>query len=315
MKNKFTLTVLIAVALALATASRAASLTETIERTIDFPSGDKLRVVNVNGPVKINSWDGDKCRVVALKTLDRDDPAAKKMFADVKVEISPQDGLLEIITRYPEQNVNIEKDQDFDWDWPAENEGLIAFTARKASELLSGLAETLTEALESHFEVSVAFEVTVPRNCDVEVKNVAGSVEMTGLLGSAEISCVSGGIHVEGHEGSLKASTVNGAITVSGAAGSLEANSVNGTVDLRLDRGREVRELESKVVNGSIRIALPADLGAEVQLYCISGGITWDPSFNLEGKSGGKRAEGRIGDGGTKISATVVSGNLALEKM
>ncbi|MFH1069426.1 MAG: DUF4097 family beta strand repeat-containing protein, partial [Candidatus Glassbacteria bacterium] len=138
--------------------------------------------------------------------------------------------------------------------------------------------------------------------------------ELTGLRGEAETNCVSGEIRVEGQDGSLKANTVNGAISVTGSSGCIQTNSVNGSVDVKLDKDHPVQELLCNAVNGSIRIELPDDLGADVELSSLAGGLSLDPALGLERKLGGKQAKGLIGSGGTKIRARVVSGSVALER-
>ncbi|MFH1070194.1 MAG: hypothetical protein V1794_11295, partial [Candidatus Glassbacteria bacterium] len=197
---------------------------ETIEQSYDFASGGKVRVVNVNGPVKISSWDRQQCRIVAVKELTRPDSGGEKMFEDVKVDISRKEDTIEIATRFPENDLTMNKALDFniDWNWNKQEEGLIAYTVRWLSEFFSGFAEKASEALEEHVSVSVAYEISVPRNCDVEVKNVLGNIELTGLRGEAETNCVSGEIRVEGQDGSLKANTVNGAISVTGSSGCIQ---------------------------------------------------------------------------------------------
>jgi hypothetical protein len=133
---------------------------------------------------------------------------------------------------------------------------------------------------------------------------------------TASIRTQNGRIELENVNGKITVAAANGAITGRGVSGSLSASVVNGRLSIDLAPTSEVVELTS--VNGAIRVGIPAEANADVQLDALNGGVTVDPQLKLvskdveaEGSGGGffsKRVVGRLNAGGSKIVARATNG-------
>lgn len=141
----------------------------------------------------------------------------------------------------------------------------------------------------------VDYVVRVPRTARVKVANVNGHVEVTGV--AAEVG----------------ASTVNGGVEVHDAAGAVEASSVNGSVEVGLDRVDPQGRSDLHTTNGSVRLTLPADAGAEIEARTTNGGVSCD--FDLASETRSKRRlEGRIGSGGGRFELRSVNGSVSIDR-
>ena len=141
----------------------------------------------------------------------------------------------------------------------------------------------------------VDYVVRVPRTANVRVENVNGQVEVDGVV--AEVA----------------ASTTNGSIEVTGAEGAVDASVVNGTVSVALARVDPKGRSAMRTTNGSVRLTLPADAGAEIDARTVNGGIGCD--FDLADETRARRRlEGRIGSGGARFELRTVNGAVNIDR-
>lgn len=107
----------------------------------------------------------------------------------------------------------------------------------------------------------VDFDITVPRNADLELKNDAGSITVSGIAGQISCSADAGSVKVTDSwlYGNSKLKTDAGAITFSGALdsrGSYAMSSDAGTVTVTLPPNASFR-LDAKTDVGSINSDFP----------------------------------------------------------
>ncbi len=142
----------------------------------------------------------------------------------------------------------------------------------------------------------VDYEVHVPAGTRLTLKNVNGNVE------------------VRDAGGAVRASTVNGSVEASGVAGEIAASTVNGSVDVTVTHVEPGTRSSLGATNGSVRLTLPRDAAADVELHTVNGRA--ECGFDLEGggRSTRRNVEGRIGGGGARFELRTVNGSAHVDR-
>ncbi|HYM62103.1 MAG TPA: DUF4097 family beta strand repeat-containing protein [Thermoanaerobaculia bacterium] len=249
---------------ALSVTAQAGTFHETVDRTFDARPGMAFSLTNVNGHITIRSWDQPRIRVHAEKTAEAfDNDAAKKGLAELKIEMAQTGDRLNVVTHCPRNNTfNI-----FDF--------------------LSG----------QQVGLSVAYEITLPRQINVNVDNTNGAIELSGVSGN------------------LKLETTNGRITADPASGRLEAHSTNGSIHARLLRVDGDRPLNIETTNGRIEITVPPALRATLDARTTNGSVRSDLPVTVAAHSGGGRTslQGTINGGGPELILRTTNGSIAIK--
>jgi hypothetical protein len=172
-----------------------------------------------------------------------------------------------------------------------------------------GLVDVRVESDHHHgpqlYDFHYAFKVRVPRNISIELSEVNSSV------------------HVEGTSGDFKVSSVNGEIEMRDVEGSGDVHTVNGKVKVTFARN-PTGATSFKSVNGTLDVAFPASLNADVRVKVFNGSIwtdfaeTAEPVSLPETRDGrqvwrnNRTAEVRIGSGGTQLSFETLNGQVLI---
>ena len=144
-------------------------------------------------------------------------------------------------------------------------------------------------------DVEVDFHVKLPAGVAFTANNVNGAVRVRGLSGR------------------LKVHTVNGECEIE-TAGSGQASTVNGSVHATIGRADAHDDLGFSTVNGSIVLALPAALDADVSGSTVNGGIQSDFPATTSGRWGPRHVTATLGSGGAKLTASTVNGSIRLQR-
>jgi len=104
---------------------------------------------------------------------------------------------------------------------------------------------------------------------------------------------------------------VNGSLRVSTKQWA-ELTSVNGSIEARMGSADWTGRLKISTVNGSIDLKMPGDLNADVRFSSVNGRLSSDFPLSLSGTLGGRRMEGRIGNGGRELVLNTVNGSVHL---
>ncbi len=142
----------------------------------------------------------------------------------------------------------------------------------------------------------VEYDVTVPRGARVSLRNVNGKVEVDGLAGA------------------LRASTVNGTVEANELGGEVEASTTNGSVEVQMTRVDPSGHNRLSTTNGSLRLVLPSDVGADVEAHTVNGQIRCDFDLPAGAQVSRKRLEGRIGGGGARFELRTVNGSAHIDR-
>lgn len=169
---------------------------------------------------------------------------------------------------------------------------------------------------------------------DVDASTVSGSIELRDIGGMATVEAVSGEITASGVRGGIHIEATSGPVSISDAAGEVIVEHTSGDITLRDVRSRLVRietvsgdlrfdgsidpngRYEFETHSGTIRLALPPTVGAELTLSTFSGSLSSDFPITPAPRSDRreKRLQFRLGGGGARITAETFSGSVVITR-
>jgi DUF4097 and DUF4098 domain-containing protein YvlB len=254
--------ILLAVVLSIAAAAaNASTLDEAFDRTFDVRPGAVFWLANTNGHITIRAWDQPRIRVHAMKHVEsRDDEAARGAMKALTFAVSQPNGGLRIDTKYPKHNDGI-----FEW---------IAGT---------------------NVNLSVTYEVTVPRTMDLQIEDTNGTIEANDVRGSHKIS------------------TTNGRIILARCAGDVNAETTNGSIDADITAVNAGRGMRLDTTNGSIHARLPRTMAARIDASNTNGSIETDLPVTTSGTQDRHALRGTINGGGPELRLRTTNGSIHIE--
>ena len=260
MFKRFLLTAILTIA---AAAANAATLDETFDRTFDVRPGAVFALMNTNGHINVRAWDQPRIRVHAVKHVEsRDGDAARDAMKALTLALSQPNGGLRIETKYPKHNDGI-----FEW---------IAGT---------------------NVNVSVTYEVMVPRTMDLQIENTNGAIEASDIRGSHRIE------------------TTNGHITLARCAGDLDAETTNGAIEAELTTVNAGRVVRLETTNGHINARLPRAFAARIDAETTNGAIDSDLPVTTRGSQSKHALRGTINGGGPDLRLRTTNGSIHIQAM
>jgi hypothetical protein len=141
-------------------------------------------------------------------------------------------------------------------------------------------------------DVQVEWEVRVPRDVGFRGRTVNGDVEAMDLGRDVDLA------------------TVNGDVELS-TAGFAQARTVNGSIRARME-GDPSGDVSFETVNGSIELDVDDGLDADLDASWMNGDLETDVPFQIQGRMGRRSAEGRLGEGGPRMSLKTVNGSIRI---
>ncbi|HEY4216425.1 MAG TPA: DUF4097 family beta strand repeat-containing protein [Gemmatimonadaceae bacterium] len=226
-----------------------------------------------------------------------------------------------------------------------DNEGIRLNTS---SGQISLSVSSANRGSDTHFEVSVPYGVRVLATTwsgDVTMKETRGQVEIHSQNGDIDVDDVATRLDVNTLSGDLHASNVNGDVEVVSVSGDVKLNDVHGNVDVASVSGDiELRGMTTKLArakttsgdvtydglidpagrydlsahSGDIRLHIPRDASAQLNISTWNGGIDSDfpitlkPGENGIGRRTAKAFTFEIGGGAARISADTFSGDITI---
>jgi Toastrack DUF4097 len=142
-------------------------------------------------------------------------------------------------------------------------------------------------------EVAVEYTIHVPRGARVEhVGTVNGTLRIAGV---SEV-------------GDLR--TVNGDIEVFEAGGDVHAHTTNGNVHLELPYLPGASGASAETTNGSVLLAVPADVHADLEVLCLNGNFLSELPMQVEESLRPRETRGKLGRGGMPIRLRTINGGI-----
>jgi len=151
-------------------------------------------------------------------------------------------------------------------------------------------------AFGSNASVSVRYWIKVPEKANIDLKTVNGGIGAKNVEGRAELETTNGGI---------EASEMKGTICV---------QTTNGSVRVKVDSFSESDEIILRTINGSVRLALPSDVSADLEASTVNGSIRTDFPLTVQGRLSKRHLDGKIKEGGGRISLGTVNGSVTISE-
>jgi len=244
------LTVLLTAASSVLTQQSSEMLREEFHQTYPLDKQGKVQLENVNGNVRIGTWDREEIKVEAIKRAKK-----QEHLDEVRIEVDAKADRIRIKTKYPDSKAKRNKNNSTSVDY------------------------TLTVPQHSRLDristVNGGIEIEKV-NGDVEASSVNGNVTAAGLAGQVELSTVNGSVKANFAElkKSVSLKSVNGSVTIAlppEANAKVSANTLTGGIssDFALQAKKHFpigQNLDGKLGEG----------GPAVDLSTVNGGIRID---------------------------------------
>jgi hypothetical protein len=144
---------------------------------------------------------------------------------------------------------------------------------------------------EEGVEVAVDYVIHVPRHAQLNhISNINGTLRVVSAESVGELH------------------TVNGNIEVYEGGGNVHAHTINGNVYLELKTPGDSRGASAETTNGSVLLAIPSDLPADLEARCMNGNFSTELPLVIRGADQPRTVHGRLGHGGTPIHLSTVNG-------
>lgn len=266
--TRFLSTALLAAAVALAAPAAAQDVGADFRWDGRIPAGRTLYLRSMNGPVRVTAASGDRAEIVAYKRTRRGDPESVRITAE---RLGGESGDLLVCalwnerTRCDEDGYSSGRSDDRD-DWNRERNN-----------------------------VSVRFEVRLPKGVNLVTSTVNGEVE------------------IEGATAAVDARTVNGSVEAASSGGPVRARTVNGSVNARMRRLGD-GDLRFEAVNGSVTVEVAELTDAELEMRTVNGRVETDFPVTIQGSMKRNALRGTVGRGGRELELRTVNGSVRLRK-
>lgn len=258
---------------------------QTLSRRLPFASGDSLRITNRNGKIVVSSWDREEMALIAEKRLKR-----------------RVGGLGWVLDKL-----------NMPYETPEDLEDYFDAVDIEVNSVAGGIeVETIIPKWDPMVNVSVNYEVRIPRQANLVLTTSNGLVCVTGVEGVVSARSSNGKVVCEDVAGSVKARTSNGTIVCRGISGPMEVRTSNGSIRVERVGVLEGEDSISCVTsNGSIELNLPEDCSFEIHATTSNGRVrTSFPIEQTDGRHNGKRLAGRVGNGGPRIELRSSNGSI-----
>ena len=161
---------------------------------------------------------------------------------------------------------------------------------------------------------SVRIELTVPREAVADIRTGDGSVTVENLKGEARLRTGDGGVHVDAFDGSLTARTGDGRIVFRGRFDNLSVETGDGSIEGEIAPGsRLASPWRVETGDGSVKLRLPHDLPADLDVRTGDGGIHSDLNLTVSGAARGSSLRGKLAGGGTTFTIRTRDGSINLK--
>jgi hypothetical protein len=261
--RRLSLAALVLAPAALAAQDRQSDRTWTLSERV--PAGQWIRVRSVNGDLRVRASNSDKVEITATKNWRRGDPK------DVRIETKKSsDGSILVCAFWTEDATCTEDSYRSN----SHNDGW-----RRRDN-----------------DVSVDFDIRVPKGVKV------------GVFG------VNSGVSVEGASSEVRAGTVNGSVDAVSMGGPVQASTVNGSVHATMGRFDGDQDLNYSTVNGTVVAEFTGDVDADIDLSTVNGRFQTDWPVTISGRIDPRRLKATLGKGGRRIRMSTVNGNVELRK-
>jgi DUF4097 and DUF4098 domain-containing protein YvlB len=237
-------------------------------------------------------------------------------------------------------NVNITTGDTKDVEFRVEYQGYVLDKSLQIESSQHGDEVELTAHIPVHFFISLGFsrrlhiEVRMPKDADLQVRtgdgsvkanDVSGNIDIHSSDGSLSVSSLRGTVRLHSSDGTIEgsdldgkcdASSSDGRIRLSGRFDVLNVKSGDGSVGVEALRGSKLDSGWSIASSdGSVNVALPADLPANIDASSRDGHITSDIPITLEGTLSKSKVHGKMNGGGATLTIHTGDGSIHIKQV
>jgi len=300
---------------------------ETFAKTESLARDGKVEIRNVSGDVEVKTWDRDEVKIDALKTSRASSmEKAKENASKVKIEVTREDGVLKVWTKYPKPSIkNLSVSVNYKVMIPSQamikarsvsgDVTLEKIGGKATSETTSGDVTVMGARNGANAEtVSGDVKVSDVEN-GVYCKTASGNVDAKNITGNADLNCVSGDVSAENIRGAVEADTVSGNVKLMGISDAdvVKGKTMSGSTIYYGDinsNGRYSLEAHS----GKVEMTIPSGSAFDLTASTFSGTIKTEFKVMMSGKLSKKKISGSVNGGGADVKLKTFSGNVYLKK-
>jgi DUF4097 and DUF4098 domain-containing protein YvlB len=300
---------------------------ETFEKTESLARDGKVEIRNISGDVEVMTWDRGEVKIDALKISRASSMEKAKEYASkVKIEISRENGMLKVETKYPKPSI---KGMNVSVDYKVMIPSQAAIGAKSVSgnvtlENVGGKAAAETKSGDVTVrgaENGAKAETVSGDVLAVDVKNgvycktASGNVEAKNVTGNADLNCVSGDVMAENIRGDVEADTVSGSVELTGISDAdvVKGKTMSGSV-IFLGEINPNGRYSLNAHSGKVEMTIPAGSAFDLTASVFSGTIKTDFKVMMSGKLSKKKISGSVNGGGADVNLKTFSGNVYLKK-
>lgn len=278
----------------LATVLASMQAQQPIERQFDVGAETaEVYVRNEDGRTELTSHDARRVDVRVTKEVvrARDDEQAQRLADEVEVRIEERNGRVEVETIHPERS----------WRFSRDTRVLVHIEIRAPR---STNLDVATE--DGPLDVS-GFDGTL------RLRSEDGDVAVAGCSGAVDIVAEDGDVHLTDFEGEIRADVEDGGLDVEGIIGALDVESEDGGVDVRARAGSRMKgDWSVRAADGRVRLELPDDFAAELDIRADDGSIRVDRPVTVQGKHSSREVTGTLNEGGHTVRVRAQDGSIRI---
>lgn len=195
--------------------------------------------------------------------------------------------------------------------------------------------------------VKVRYEITTPKNYNLNLATSGGSIAVNNLSGNVKGSTAGGHFDISNVNGDIKLSTAGGKINLEDASGFINVSTAGGSIEVLGAKNSEIKattsggsinidaansEVNAKTSGGSIKLNysginkginlvtsggsvtlnLPESINGDLSLVSSGGSVKTDFKLNDVDKKSKNKVVAKLGSGGMEIKATCSGGSINL---
>jgi DUF4097 and DUF4098 domain-containing protein YvlB len=300
---------------------------EKFEKTESLARDGKVEIRNVSGNVDVVTWDRNEVSIDALKTsrastMDK----AKENASKVKIEVTRENGILKIETKYPKPSIkNLNVSVYYKVTIPSQasisartvsgDVTLEDIGGKAAAETKSGDV-TVTGAQNGAKAETVSGDVYV---VDIDngafCKTASGNVKAKNVTGNTDLNCVSGDVTGENIRGDVEADTVSGSVKLLdiSQAEVVKGKTMSGSV-IYMGEINPSGRYSLNAHSGKVEMTIPSNSAFDLSASTFSGSIKTDFKVMMSGTLSKKKISGSVNGGGADVNLKTFSGSVYLKK-
>jgi hypothetical protein len=163
---------------------------------------------------------------------------------------------------------------------------------------------------------TIRFEMWIPATvAELDIKSVSGKIELEGMSDTVDLDlATTSGRILTDNGGNFRAKSISGSVDFVSTGDEVDIRTTSGRIEGTVRKMVPDGRIEIRSVSGSVRIAVPADFGAQVDLRSVSGSVNTDMPVEVF-SSKRNSLEGTIGDGGAEVDISTTSGSIRIREL